>query len=819
MYGTSWTCQDGKCIEQIRFKIQAVDINTGIGISDAYVAFHDVNNGNLIASEYTDNTGTTPFIILNKLTYRLTIGAIGYNPFDNPSFLPQTQDKTYSFFLNPLCYSNTDCNDGNQCTNDICSGGSCVYNNQDGTPCNNNAGTCQSGACVPIGPSCGNGQCEAGETSANCPNDCPSCSDTDSGNDYQPEETKTFGTVTFSGGSASDRCDFGVLTEYFCDQWGSNIIPNTINCETLWGEGWVCNNGQCEFTGCVDTDSGPGLDNTEKFYPGVAKKGAVSGSDYCLLDGDLAEFWCTVDGAWKGSSVSCQGAGGTDCSYDEDGLGYCGCINNNNCALGDVCINQRCQPSGGAFCGNTIIEGNEECDDGNLDNGDSCTNGCLNNICGDGFLNAGVEECDDGNTNNNDGCGSTCRIEECNINADCNDNNPCTDDFCNSRQCFFVINNNNACNDGVSCTTDQCSNGLCISNPVDTFCDDGLFCNGIEYCDVGLGCQNRLSPCLGGCIEEGDLCDECGNGEITPGESCDFIDSEPLYPSGFNVCSAFDGFDDTGNLNCFPIGGANECQIDTSACTGGNGAGNCGDGLVNIGESCDGDILNGATCRNLFGQGYTGNLLCHPPSDPRECLYDTSNCRLVGPCEINRAFWSINGISELNPAEIEFGVPSAIHAVVEGTEDCGVSDIISLEVNKKNVFGIYDILGIPVDTVMDSGEKNFDENGKISVFWVPEDTGEYKIYAIKEGSTTKSIELLIKENDGVSDCGDTIIENPEVCDIGDDGIFGTVDDILPGGISDCSEHDDEAYDWTSGTIHCGTNCLVIDTSECECPNC
>ncbi len=58
--------------------------------------------------------------------------------------------------------------------------------------------------------------------------------------------------------------------------------------------------------------------------------------------------------------------------------------------------------SGGVFalsepvpvCGNGIISGGEQCDDGNTNNNDACTNQCKNNICGDGLLNFGVEQCD-----------------------------------------------------------------------------------------------------------------------------------------------------------------------------------------------------------------------------------------------------------------------------------------------------------------------------------------------------------------------------------------------------------------------------------------
>jgi cysteine-rich repeat protein len=44
-------------------------------------------------------------------------------------------------------------------------------------------------------------------------------------------------------------------------------------------------------------------------------------------------------------------------------------------------------------CGNGVVSGVEQCDDGNTDNTDDCTNTCLAPACGDGFVQR-VEECD-----------------------------------------------------------------------------------------------------------------------------------------------------------------------------------------------------------------------------------------------------------------------------------------------------------------------------------------------------------------------------------------------------------------------------------------
>ncbi len=73
--------------------------------------------------------------------------------------------------------------------------------------------------------------------------------------------------------------------------------------------------------------------------------------------------------------------------------------------LWEVCPNQ---------CGNSMTEGGETCDDGNLDDGDGCNSNCqIEPLCGNNVIDTG-EECDDGNTSPGDGCTSICTDEVCN---------------------------------------------------------------------------------------------------------------------------------------------------------------------------------------------------------------------------------------------------------------------------------------------------------------------------------------------------------------------------------------------------------------------
>ena len=73
-----------------------------------------------------------------------------------------------------------------------------------------------------------------------------------------------------------------------------------------------------------------------------------------------------------------------------------------------------------AACGNELIETNEECDDGNDDPADACTDGCKVAVCGDSIPRTdlmpedeGFEACDDGNANDDDGCVTGCVLAAC----------------------------------------------------------------------------------------------------------------------------------------------------------------------------------------------------------------------------------------------------------------------------------------------------------------------------------------------------------------------------------------------------------------------
>jgi hypothetical protein len=90
--------------------------------------------------------------------------------------------------------------------------------------------------------------------------------------------------------------------------------------------------------------------------------------------------------------------------------------------------------------------------------------------------------------------------------------------FCNGAETCDPVNDCQLgtpvdCNDGVGCTDDSCdeANDTCANNPNDVNCpDDGLFCNGTEFCDAVNDCSFTGDPCPLGtiCNEETDTCEQ-----------------------------------------------------------------------------------------------------------------------------------------------------------------------------------------------------------------------------------------------------------------------------------------------------------------------
>ncbi len=286
-------------------------------------------------------------------------------------------------------------------------------------------------------------------------------------------------------------------------------------------------------------------------------------------------------------------------------------------------------------CGNGIPQTGEECDDGNLNNNDACTNVCKNNVCNDGVLYSGVEVCDKdtrdckdvNNYNGIENCLNDCSGFDgaCVITERCGDgflngNEVCDKGVLNGQpnQCNLQCTGITAsicgnsipeagedCDDGNSIDTDSCTT-LCRL----TICGDGVVQNpngqgSNEICDDGLlnGQPNQCnSQCTGitsvlcgnNVVEAGEQCDDGNN---IDGDSCtnaclDAVCGDGIKHDGIEECD--DGL--TGSLSC-----SAGCKLTK-----------CGDGVVQnpnglgVSEICE--LGNEVECSDSFG--YKGKALC-----------------------------------------------------------------------------------------------------------------------------------------------------------------------------------------------------------------
>ncbi len=361
-----------------------------------------------------------------------------------------------------------------------------------------------------------------------------------------------------------------------------------------------------------------------------------------------------------GNNVANDGC--TSCKIDSVVLCGNGVLNtgeecdDKNTTNGDGC-SSSCKLENPALCPNSKIEPGEQCDDGNKIAGDGCgptcqkeqactkdsdcLSGfvCKNNFCvmacGDGQLEPQFgEQCDDGNIKNGDGCSDMCKLEnpalcpnsKIDPGEQCDDGNKAPADGCDP-----------FCQRELSCTKDadcpyafECKNNFCVAA-----CGNGLLQSQFaEQCDDG----NRTSGdgCSGSCkLENPNL---CGNTKIDQGEQCDDGNHAPG-----DGCSAFCQLEypcDT-DADCF-FGMYCKNHFCVLAC--GNAVlepkygEQCDDGNNTAGDGCAADckIESGghtacvnAACVNVLGPGINQ---CGTNAD---CMKnDHLSCVVVNACSI-----------------------------------------------------------------------------------------------------------------------------------------------------------------------------------------
>ncbi len=203
----------------------------------------------------------------------------------------------------------------------------------------------------------------------------------------------------------------------------------------------------------------------------------------------------------------------------------------------DADVNNNGNSNASSLCGNGIMEGFEECDDGAANSDfdpDACRADCLLASCGDGGVDTG-ELCDDGYENSDEipnVCRTDCTPPRCGdqvtdpaVGETCDDGNSEPGDGCNP-DCVVefcgngVLDPGETCDDGNFHSGDGCS-ADCLS---DESCGNGYLdavvgetCDGSSLPSAVCGATCQVIYCGNGIVDGDEVCDD---GNFLPGDGC-----------------------------------------------------------------------------------------------------------------------------------------------------------------------------------------------------------------------------------------------------------------------------------------------------------
>jgi len=356
----------------------------------------------------------------------------------------------------------------------------------------------------------------------------------------------------------------------------------------------------------------------------ICGNGVVEGKESCDDGNDVPGDGCEAD-----CTFSC-----------EDPVTQVKCDDDNPCNGSEVCSEKHVCEAGTPLPDGTSCGAGKVCGAGM----------CIDETCGDGIVN-GNEECDDANIVNGDGCDS-CKFS-CVSNdptRDCSNIDQCVGTTCDdaTHTCGMPLGDGKVCAMGSVCKNGACTPTVCGDGVVDPGedCDDGNLANG-DGCDADctLSCANPMTDCpaapacqvatctaMNTCANvadttvNGQMCGApdlvcqngaclppavvCGNGQVEMGEDCDFgAGNGP--GTGCETTCKFSCQMDADCADANTCNGAETCvavmvggqagkqcaagmpAADCSACAGGFCGGGqckpsaCGDGCIGAGEQCD----------------------------------------------------------------------------------------------------------------------------------------------------------------------------------------------------------------------------------------
>ena len=209
-----------------------------------------------------------------------------------------------------------------------------------------------------------------------------------------------------------------------------------------------------------------------------------------------------------------------------------------------------------------------------------------------------------------------------------NDANCDNDLWCDGAETCDVVNdceNGPApnCDDGVACTDDSCDevDDECDNVPNNALCDNGLICDGSEICDALLDCQAGTPiDCSDGVACTTDTCNEpLGNCTNPPDDAlCDNGD----WCDGSETCDALLGCQPGTTVDCDDGVDCTDdsCDEVDDECDNIANDANCDDGAVCTVDTCDGVTgcdndpvpLEGTACTVDLCSGTCISGVCSP---------------------------------------------------------------------------------------------------------------------------------------------------------------------------------------------------------------
>jgi len=303
-----------------------------------------------------------------------------------------------------------------------------------------------------------------------------------------------------------------------------------------------------------------------------------------------------------------------------------------------------------AVCGDGVLEGDEECDDGNTARWDGCDEDCTlgedcdngvdddgdgmvdledvdcfdfpePSFCGDGILDEG-EECDDGNTEHGDGCAVDCTLcEECDNGVD-DDGDGLTD--LEDPECAFWPEE--YCGDGNLNPGEECDDGNHISG-------DG--CN--ADCTIGEQCDNGVDDDGDGMVDMEDTdcmswpCGSiCGDGYLECPEECD--DGNTESGDGCDAVCMLEGSPDEPLMRCTVDADCPAIANDPGRCCAQTGGWrNVCSTLTQCPQADQDACLTDAQCAARSG-GVTP-VCCHDVDGRNYCAGSLQTCMAVTACD------------------------------------------------------------------------------------------------------------------------------------------------------------------------------------------